>query len=100
MGSPDERVFHPKLLSSSIPLPQAHNHNHEQPLSSQLRSENASERSMNQIISDAPRSNESSSRRLRERTRFQRLAVPNYILEREMPDELQFSDNTAQKHYT
>ena len=97
MGSPDERVFHPNFLSSSTPLPHAHIQSHEQPSSSQLRSENTSERSMTQMTSDGARSNQSSSRNLRESTRFQRLAVPNYILEREMPDELRFSDNTPQK---
>ena len=96
MGSPDERVFHPKFLSSSTPLPYAHIQSHEQPSSSQLQSENTSERSMTQMISDGARSNQSSSRNLRESTRFQRLAVPNYILEREMPGELRFSDNTPQ----
>ena len=71
MGSPDERVFHPNFLSSSTPLPNAHIQNHEQPSSSQLRRENTSERSMTQMISDSARSNQSSSRSLRESTRFQ-----------------------------
>ena len=97
MGSPDERVFHPNFLSSSTPLPYTHIQSHEQPSSSQLRSKNTSELSMTQMISDSARSNQSSSRSLRESTRFQRLAVLIYILEREMPDELRFSDNTPQK---
>ena len=97
MGSPDERVFYPNFLSSSTLLPYTHFQSHEQPSSSQLRNENASERSMTQMISDGARSNQISSRSLRESTRFQRLAVPNYILEREMPDELRFSDNTPHK---
>ena len=77
MGSPNERVFHPNFLSSSTPLPYTHIQSHEQPSSSQLRSENTSERSMTQMISDGARSNQSSSRNLRENTRFQRLAVPD-----------------------
>ena len=52
---------------------------------------------MIQMISDGARSNQNSSRNLRESTRLQQLAVPNYILEREMPDELGFSDNTPEK---
>ena len=72
MGSPDERVFHPNFLSSSTPLPYTHIQSHEQPSSSQLRNENPSERSMTQIISDSARSNQSSSRILRESTRFKR----------------------------
>ena len=97
MGSPDERVFHPNFLSSSTPLPNAHIQSHEQPYSSQLRSENSSEQSMTQMISDSARSNQSSSRSLRESTRFQRLAVPNYVLEREMPDELRVSETTPKQ---
>ena len=97
MGSPDERVFHPSFLSSSTPVPHSHIQNHEQPSSSQLRSEKTSERLMTQMISDAARSNQSTWRNLRESTRFKQLAVFNYILEREMPDELRFSDNTPQK---
>ena len=49
------------------------------------------------MITDGARSNKSSSRNLRESTRFQRLAVSNYILKREMPDELRFSENTPKK---
>ena len=45
---------------------------------------------MTQMISDGVVSNQSSSRN------FQRLAVPNYILEREIPEELQFFDSTPQ----
>ena len=86
MVSPDERVFHPNLLSSSTPLPHAHIQSHEQPYSSQLRSEKTSERSMTQMISRGARSNQGSSRNLRESIRFQRLAVTSYILKREMPD--------------
>ena len=80
-------------------LPNAHIQNHKQPSSSQLRSENTSERSMIQMIFDSARSNQSSSRNLRESTRLQRLTVPNYILEREMPKELLFSDNAPQKKF-
>ena len=97
MGSPDERVFHPSFLSSSTPLPHAHIQNQEQPSSSQLRSEDTSQQSITQMLSDGARSNQTSSRNFRESTRFQQLAVPNYFLEREMPDELRFSDNTPQK---
>ena len=53
---------------------------------------------MTQMISDTARSNKSSSRNLRESTRFQRLAVPNYILQSEMHDKLGFSDNTPQNN--
>ena len=70
MGSSDETLFHPNFLSSSTLLPHAHIHNHEQPSSSQLRNENTSERLLTQMIPDAARSNQSSSRSLRERTRF------------------------------
>ena len=96
MGSPDERLFHPNFLSSSTPLLNAHIQNHEPSSLSQLRSENTSERSMTQLNSDSARSNQSISRSLRKSTRFQRLAVLNYILEREMPNELRFFDNTPQ----
>ena len=99
MGSPDERVYHQKFLSSSTPLPHARIQNHEKPSSSLLRSENTSERSMTQMISDGARSNQSSSRNLRESTRFQRLAMTYYILEREKPDELQFFDNNLKKMF-
>ena len=95
-GSPDEKVFHQNFLSSSTPLAHAHIQNHEQPSSSQQQNENTSQRSMTQIISDAAISNQSSSRSLRESTCFQRLAVPNYILQKQMPDELRFSDNLPQ----
>ena len=96
-GSADEKVCHQNFLSSSTPLPHAHIQNHEQPSSSQLRSENTSERSMTEMTSDGARFNQRSSRSLRENTRFQQLAVPKYILEREMPHELRFSDSTLQK---
>ena len=71
MGSPDGRVLHPNFLSNSFPIPHAHIQNHEEPSSPQLRSENTSERSINQMISDAARSKLSSSRNLRESTRFE-----------------------------
>ena len=70
MGSPDERVFHPNFLSSSTPLPNAHIQNQEQSSSSQPGSENTSERSMTQMISDGARSNQNSSQNLRKSTRF------------------------------
>ena len=53
---------------------------------------------MTQMISDGARANQNSSRNFRESTRFQKLVVPIYILEKEMPDELQFSHNTPQKN--
>ena len=97
-GSPDEGQMPQRFLASSTPFPQRNfSKNNQQPSSFQLRNESTPNRSMTQIISDASRSNQNNGRILRENTRNQRLAVPGYVLERQMPQDLRSSDNSQSR---